>query len=196
MLAETFPLGAHSECRLNRLAGPHNFRTRCSFCGKGAGGHFGFPDKSCALFNYKTRRFEVSLQHAFGFQFAALGNDDIAVHFAVNGDRFGFDLTPNLGVFTDGQNAVRVDVAFDFAVDKEFFLKLDRAFDFDIAREDVFASVVCHRIRFWIWIIDYGWFCWCLFATRKMIVIIWNRIPRFFSNRGHRLLRNESFEHL
>jgi hypothetical protein len=49
----------------------------------GAGGDFGFPDKSCALFNYKTRRFEISLQHAFGFQFAALGNDDIAVHLAV-----------------------------------------------------------------------------------------------------------------
>jgi len=39
-------------------------------------------------------------------------------------------------------------------------LELDRAFDFDIAREDCFASVVCPRIRFWIRIIDYGWFWW------------------------------------
>ncbi len=118
------------------------------------------------------------------------------MHLAVDADRFGFDLTPNLSVFTDRQNAVRVDVPLDFTVDEQFFLELDRAFDFDIARKDVFASVVCHRIRFWIWIIDYVWFWWCLFATRKMIVIIWNRIPRFFSNGGRRLLRDESFEHL
>src|SRR5215475_6947741 len=118
------------------------------------------------------------------------------MHLTVDGDRFGFDLTPNLSVFTDCQNAVRVDVAFDFAVNEQFFLELDRAFDFDIAREDVFASVVCHRIRFWIWIIDYGWFWCCLFATRKMLGLLWNRIPRFFSNRGCRPLRDESFEHL
>jgi hypothetical protein len=56
--------------------------------------------------------------------------------------------------------------------------------------------VVCHRIRFWIRIIDYGWFWWCLFATRKMTILIWNRIPRFFSNRRRRPLRDESFKHL
>src|SRR5262245_4124255 len=194
MVAETCLLRAHSECGLDRLAGPHNFRARCSF--NGTGGDFRFPDKSCPLFNYKTRSFEISLQYAFGFQFAALGNRNIAVHLAVDGDRFGFDLTPNLSVFTDRQNAVRVDVTLDFAVDEQFFLELDRAFDFDIARENVFASVVCHRIRFWIWIIYYGCFWWCLFTTRKMIIFIWNRNPRFFSNRGCRLLRDESFEHL
>src|SRR4029453_7062415 len=196
MLAEAFLLRSHSECRLYRLAGPHNFRARRSLCRNGSGGDFRFPDKGCPFFNHKTRCFEIALQHAFGFEFAALGNGDIAVNLAVNGDRFGFDLTPNLSVFTDCQNAIRVDVAFDFAVDEQFFLELDRAFDFDIAREDVFASVFCHRIRFWIWIIDYGWFWWCLFAARKMLVSIWNRIPRFFSNRGRRLLRDESFEHL
>ena len=61
---------------------------------------------------------DVMLLHAFGFQLAALANGDIAVHLAVDGDRFVFDLTPNLSVFTDRQNAVRVDVAFDFAVNK------------------------------------------------------------------------------
>src|SRR6266498_2270926 len=115
------------------------------------------------------------------------------MYFAIDGDRFGFYLAPNFSVFTDRQSAVRVNVPFDLSVDEQFFLELDRAFDFDIARENVFASVVCHRIRFWIF--DYVWFWWCLFATRKMIVIIWNRIPRFFSNRGRRLLRDESFEH-
>ena len=66
-LPKPFLLRAHSECGLHRLARPHNFRTRCSFCGNGTGGDFRFPDKSCSLFNYKTRCFEISLQHAFGF---------------------------------------------------------------------------------------------------------------------------------
>jgi hypothetical protein len=52
MLAETFLLRARSECRLHRLAGPHNFRARCSFCGNGTGGDFRFPDKGCSFFNY------------------------------------------------------------------------------------------------------------------------------------------------
>ena len=52
MLAETFLLRAHSECRLDRLAGPHNFRARCSFCGNGTGGDLRFPDKGCSFFNY------------------------------------------------------------------------------------------------------------------------------------------------
>jgi hypothetical protein len=84
MLAETLLLRSRSECRLNRLGGPHNFRARCSFYG--TGGNFRFSDKSCALFNYQTRCFEISLQHAFGFEFAALANHDIAVHLAVDGD--------------------------------------------------------------------------------------------------------------
>ena len=46
------------------------------------------------------------------------------MHLAVDGDRFGFDLTSNLSVFTDRQNAVRVDVPFDFTVDEQFFLEL------------------------------------------------------------------------
>src|SRR5437764_1183655 len=58
-------LRSHSECRLDRLARPHNFRARRSFCGNGSAGNFGFPDKGCPFFNHKTRCFEISLQHAF-----------------------------------------------------------------------------------------------------------------------------------
>src|ERR1700757_4316980 len=64
-------LRSHSERRLDRLAGPHNFRARCGLCRNGSGGDFGFPDKSCPFFNHKTRCFEISLQHAFGFKLAA-----------------------------------------------------------------------------------------------------------------------------
>jgi hypothetical protein len=73
------------------------------------------------------------------------------VHFAIDGDRFGFYLTLNFSVFTNRQNAVRVNIPFDLSVDEKFFLELNRAFDFDIAREDVFASVICHRF----WDLDY-----------------------------------------
>src|SRR6266568_8574413 len=115
------------------------------------------------------------------------------MHFAIHGDRFGFYLTPNFSVFTDRQNAVRVNIPFDLSVDEKFLLELNRAFYFDIAREDVFATMICHR--FWIWVIDYCW-CWCwFFATRRMIVIIYIRIPGLFFDRRHRLLRDESFEH-
>ncbi len=67
MLAETFLLRAHSECRLDRLARPHNFRARCRFGGNSTGGDFRFPDKGCPLFNHKAGCFEISLQYALGF---------------------------------------------------------------------------------------------------------------------------------
>ena len=66
-LPKSFLLRARSECRLNRLAGPHNFRPGCGLCGKGSGGDFRFPDKGCAFLNHKTRCFEIALQYAFGF---------------------------------------------------------------------------------------------------------------------------------
>src|SRR5215469_2687863 len=47
IFAETVFLRAGSECGLNRLAGPHNFRPRCCLCGKASGGDFGFSDKGC-----------------------------------------------------------------------------------------------------------------------------------------------------
>src|SRR5207248_10758233 len=72
------------------------------------------------------------------------------MHFAIDGDRFGFYLAANVSVFTNRQDAVGIDFPFDLPVDEKFFLELDRAFDFDIAREDVFATVICHRF----WFID------------------------------------------
>src|SRR5947207_9545739 len=114
------------------------------------------------------------------------------MHFAIDCDRFGFYLAANVSVFTNRQDAVGIDFPFDLPVDEKLLLELDRAFDFDIAREDVFATVICHRF----WFIDdcccYYWF----FAIRRMIVVIFHiRIPRSFCNRRHRLLRDESFEH-
>src|SRR5436309_8459250 len=136
----------------------------------------------------------MSRDYLIRFQFGAICFRDIPSHLSLNGDRVGFDLGANVSVLANCQHAIGIDFPFDLPVDEKFLLELDRAFYFDIAREDVFATVICHRI--WIWIMDYCWFWSWFFATRKMIVVIWFRIPRFFSNRRHRPLRDESFEHL
>src|SRR5215510_1465900 len=55
ILAETFLLRSCSECRLDRLVGPHNFRPRCRFCRNGSGCDFRLPYKCCPFFNHETR---------------------------------------------------------------------------------------------------------------------------------------------
>jgi len=66
-LTPKFPfLSAPSECRLDRLAGTHNFGpARSPLRGNHSAGDFGFADKSCSLFDDKTRCFQISLQCAF-----------------------------------------------------------------------------------------------------------------------------------
>ncbi|MEI9895825.1 MAG: hypothetical protein WDN28_18570 [Chthoniobacter sp.] len=46
----------------------------------------------------------------------------------------------DLGVFTNGQDASRGDLPFDFAVDDEFVLKFDRSLDLHVSGKKVFAS--------------------------------------------------------
>jgi hypothetical protein len=66
-LTPGFPsLSAPSECRLDWLAGPHNFRAGWGrLRGNRATGDFGFANKSRSLFNDKARCFQISLQCAF-----------------------------------------------------------------------------------------------------------------------------------
>jgi hypothetical protein len=66
------------------------------------------------------------------------------MHFAVNGDRFCLDLATNISVFADRQHTIGIDLAFDLAVDQQLLLKFDASFNFDIAREDVFARMFSH----------------------------------------------------
>jgi hypothetical protein len=49
-------------------------------------------------------------------------------------------------MLANGEYALGMDFAFDFAIDEELFLKLDRAFDFDVARENVFARMFSHKL--------------------------------------------------
>jgi len=132
-------LGAGAESRLGRgrrrIFIPHNFRSRPSRTfARARAGHLGLTDKSGALFDDKPRRFQVALERATRFQFTTLAHGDVALDFAVNGNRFRFDLTADIRVLTDRQNAVGVDFTFDFAVDEQFLLKFDRAFNLDVAR--------------------------------------------------------------
>src|SRR5581483_5905242 len=100
------------------------------------------------------------------------------------------NLAADVRVFPNRQNAVGIDFSFDLPVDEKLLLEFDRAFDFDIAREDVLATVICHR--FWF---IYDCCCYWFFAVRRMIILIYTRIPRFLRNWRRRLLRDESFEH-
>ena len=84
------------------------------------------------------------MQRALRFQFATLSHGDVALHLPENRDRFRFDLATDIGVLTDRQHTIRMDFAFDLPIDEKLFLKLDRAFDFDVARKDVFAGMFCH----------------------------------------------------
>src|SRR5439155_15007543 len=66
-LTPGFPsLSAPSECRLDWLAGPHDFRAgRGRLRGNRAAGDFRFANKSRSLFNDEARCFQISLQGAF-----------------------------------------------------------------------------------------------------------------------------------
>ena len=135
---------------------------------RAAAGHLGFADESGALFDDEARRLQIALKRATRFQFAALAHGDVALDLAVNGNRFRFDLAADVRVLTDRQHAVGIDFAFDFAVDEQFLLKFDRAFDLDVARKNVFARMFSH-IFFWI---DCWWWCPWFFALSETVVLL------------------------
>src|SRR5262245_16367191 len=54
--------------------------------------------------------------------------------------RFALDLTTNIRVFPDREYPIRSDVPLDFSIDKKLFVKGNRAFNFDIPRENAFLS--------------------------------------------------------
>jgi len=109
-----------------------------------AAGDLGLADEGCAFFDHEARRLQIALKRTPRLQLAAFAHGDVAMHFAVNGDRFCLDLAANISVFTDRQNTIGIDLAFDLAVDEQLLLKFDASFDLDIAREDVFARMFGH----------------------------------------------------
>jgi hypothetical protein len=190
-LAEALSLGARSEGRLDRLIVTDNFRPAAGFSGRDAGpaGYLRFADESSSFLDDEPCRFQVALQGAFGLQFAALAHSNIALNLAKNRNRFRFDLAPNIGVLSDRQNSFRINFAFDLTIDKKLFLKFDRAFDLDVAREDVFARMFSHKF------LVIGYWCSLLLAVGGSIGLIRARSQRSFSDRRHRLLRDEFLQH-
>src|SRR5256885_1682377 len=148
---------------------PNDLRTRRSSreLARAPAGDFRFADESRAFLDDETRCLQVALQRATRLQLAAFRHGDVTLHFAVNRDRLRLDLAVDVGVFADRQNAVGINLALNFSVNEELLLEFDRAFDFDVARENVFARMFSH-IFFWI---D----CWCcpwFFVGGETIVLL------------------------
>ena len=91
-------------------------------------------DKAGGFVDHQARRFDVAIHGAAGAQFAALSRGDVPVHGAVNDDRAGPNVAFDPGLLADGEPAIRIDLAVDFAIDQEFFLKFYRALDRNAAR--------------------------------------------------------------
>src|SRR5262249_26792537 len=137
--AKDSKLCARGESRLDGFVVTNNFWTAGRRFHAHSGGNLRLTDKRRALFDDQARRFQIALERAFRFQFATFAHRDVALNFSEHGNRFGFDFATDVGVFTDGEHAFGVDFSFHLAVDQQLFLELDRAFDFDVAREHVFA---------------------------------------------------------
>jgi hypothetical protein len=109
-----------------------------------AGGHFRFTDEGSTFLDNEAGGLQVALERAARLQLAALADSDVALHFAEH----VIDLvliSPRMSAFSaDRQDTFGVDFALHFAVDEKFFLEFDRAFDFNVAREDVLARMFSH----------------------------------------------------
>jgi len=87
-------------------------------------------------------------------------------------------ISPRISAFsqTRPNNRRRVDVAFDFRQMSSSFLELIALIRH--RRENVFAAVVCHRIGFGL-LIDYVWFCGCLYDSQDDYLSASAANPRF-----------------
>ena len=103
-----------------------------------------FADERRPFLNHETRRFQITLQGAARLQLTAFTHRDVALNFSVNRDRLSFDFATDVRVLANGQDPIGIDLALHLPVDEKFLLKLDRAFNFDVARKNVFAIVFCH----------------------------------------------------
>lgn len=92
----------------------------------------GFADENGTGFHGKGFGLDVADDFCGGFEVNAIGGDDIAVHFAINDDRRGFDFGFYACILAYGEVAIGLDLAFDFAVDDKVVCEFDGAFDFNI----------------------------------------------------------------
>jgi hypothetical protein len=81
------------------------------------------------LINHQPRRFDVTMQRATRFEFAAFGHENIALHRPSHLHRFGPDFTAYAPVLLDRERSSRIDCALHLAVDEQLVQEFDRAFD-------------------------------------------------------------------
>ena len=74
------------------------------------------------------------------FEFAAVGDGDVALDAAEDDDGAGLHIADDLGILTDGEVAFGIHFAFDATVDDEVVREAELALDLDIAGKDVFAT--------------------------------------------------------
>src|SRR5205085_532416 len=98
-------------------------------------GDLGAADEAGGLIYHQTRRFDVAVHAATGAQFAALAGRDVAVHGAIHNDRPRRDIAFDSRLFADREPAIGIDLPIHFAIDQQLFLKFNRAFDGNSARE-------------------------------------------------------------
>ena len=108
-------------------------RPDCTFDGS----YFGLADEGRAFLDDEACRFQVTLEHRAGFQFATLFDGDVSVDLAVNRRRFRFDLAADLRVLADRESSGRSDFTFNFSVNDQIVEELDGSFDFHVGGEDV-----------------------------------------------------------
>src|SRR5208283_2611347 len=68
---------------------------------------------------------------------------DVAVDLAAHHDRLRADVAVDDGAVPEGQGAIGVDFAVQFAVKGKFAGELDVAFDFNVGVQHVFGGVGC-----------------------------------------------------
>ena len=99
----------------------------------------GLPHEGGTFFDGQRASGYVADEDCIGLEFATLLDGDVAFNFAKDSHRAGLDFSFDQSVFTNGEATVRMDFAFDFTVDDKVVGELDRAFDFYIIGQDIFA---------------------------------------------------------
>src|ERR1051325_8113066 len=117
-----------------------------------AAGNFRFTNESRAFLNDEAGGFQIALERAFRFQFATFAHRDVSLHLAINRDRLGFNFRADVCVLADRQRPIGINFAFHFAINEQFLLELDGAFDFDVAGKDVFAGMFSHKLFVLVWL--------------------------------------------
>src|SRR4030095_12729041 len=103
------------------------------------------------LINHQPGCFDVATQCATRLKFAALSDENIALHRPSHLHRFRSDLTAYEGVLSKGERPGGIDCAFHLAVDAQFIQEFDQAFDRNASGEKSTGWSWHERAVRWRW---------------------------------------------